>query len=490
MSKVITVQDGNLVFSIADSGGSIDIGIDGGAVAIGAQSGTGDVALYNDAESVFVTTTQALGGVFVNNTLTGGGSERVLTTADVFDGIIGDITTATPPTTENPTGLLNFYDNDKTTVMGSIGYNADGDLRIWNRFTENDVANISFWINNENVPVAAFQRQAAGNDRGLYIYNIDTNFQDTYVKHVSSNGSVRSLWGMNANEVQFTNFISGGAFTFKYNSTEVGIQINSGTSRDVELSALGNIVLRTLTAANGGCEINNTLTGSGFERVLTASDQSETAGPFNIIADINTATPPTTEAITAQLRFLDLAQDDVIGTLGFEGTNDLNLRNVMREGEIIITAVDTGGTERTILTGDPDAITTLTGDTELQFVSADVLASRVQAAIVTTTDATVTEIIGIAVPSGEGFGFEIHLMGTQDSTGDTVFERVFGAIRNQAGTTALVGSTITDRTDDAGATTWTIAVAADDSADELTVDVTGEAAHTIDWKVRVHLLNV
>jgi hypothetical protein len=117
-------------------------------------------------------------------------------------------------------------------------------------------------------------------------------------------------------------------------------------------------------------------------------------------------------------------------------------------------------------------------------------ASRVQAAIVQTPEAAVTEIIGIPVASGEGFGFEIHVMGTQDATGDTVFERIFGAIRNQAGTTALVGSTVTDRTDDAGATTWVIAVAADDTADELTVDVTGEAAHTIDWKVRVHLLNV
>ena len=116
--------------------------------------------------------------------------------------------------------------------------------------------------------------------------------------------------------------------------------------------------------------------------------------------------------------------------------------------------------------------------------------SRFQAGTVTTTDATVTEIIAIAVASGEGFGFEIHVMGTQDSTGHTVFERVFGAIRNQGGTTDLVGSTITDRTDDAEATTWIISVEADDAGDELTVDVTGEAAHTIDWKVRVEILQV
>ena len=60
----------------------------------------------------------------------------------------------------------------------------------------------------------------------------------------------------------------------------------------------------------------------------------------------------------------------------------------------------------------------------------------------------------------------------------------------KAGNTALVGSSVTDRTEDAGATTWAVTVAADNGTDELTVDVTGEAAHTIDWNVRVELLSV
>lgn len=127
---------------------------------------------------------------------------------------------------------------------------------------------------------------------------------------------------------------------------------------------------------------------------------------------------------------------------------------------------------------------------ELSLITGAVEASRLIARTVQTTGATQAEIAAVAVASGEGFGFEIHVMGTEDSTGDTVFERIFGAIRNQAGTTALVGSTVVDRTDDAGATTWTITVAADDATDQLTVDVQGEALHTIDWKCRVHLLNV
>lgn len=41
---------------------------------------------------------------------------------------------------------------------------------------------------------------------------------------------------------------------------------------DVGLYYAGTEVARTLTAANGGFEVNNTSTGSGFERVLTTSD--------------------------------------------------------------------------------------------------------------------------------------------------------------------------------------------------------------------------
>ena len=127
---------------------------------------------------------------------------------------------------------------------------------------------------------------------------------------------------------------------------------------------------------------------------------------------------------------------------------------------------------------------------ELSLIAGGIEAKRLLTATLQTTAVTTTEIIAIPVASGEGFGFRINIIGTEDATGDTVFESIFGAIRNQAGTTAIVGSSITDRTDDAGASTWVITVAADDTTDELTVDVAGEAAHTIDWKVSVELLNV
>ncbi|KKL09422.1 hypothetical protein LCGC14_2566020, partial [marine sediment metagenome] len=59
----------------------------------------------------------------------------------------------------------------------------------------------------------------------------------------------------------------------------------------------------------------------------------------SIKGDINTATPPTTEAITALLNFIDLAQDDTIGSLGFTAANDLVLSNLMEGGDLAFSTV-------------------------------------------------------------------------------------------------------------------------------------------------------
>jgi hypothetical protein len=109
-------------------------------------------------------------------------------------------------------------------------------------------------------------------------------------------------------------------------------------------------------------------------------------------------------------------------------------------------------------------------------------------ATVQTTTATQTEILAYSVASGTSVGFEALVMGRQDATGDTVMEKIRGIISNEAGTTALIDTPGVDRHEAAGAATWTITVAADDTSDELTFDVTGEASHTIDWKIKLEVI--
>jgi hypothetical protein len=106
-------------------------------------------------------------------------------------------------------------------------------------------------------------------------------------------------------------------------------------------------------------------------------------------------------------------------------------------------------------------------------------------ATVQTTDATQTEILAYSVASGTSVGFEALIMGRQDATGDTVLEKITGLISNEAGTTALIASPDVNRHETTGASTWVVTTAADDTSDELTFDVTGEAAHTIDWSIKL-----
>ena len=102
---------------------------------------------------------------------------------------------------------------------------------------------------------------------------------------------------------------------------------------------------------------------------------------------------------------------------------------------------------------------------------------------VTTTDSTQTTIGSISVASGVSTSFELVGIGREDATGDTLRARIEGAIERTGATTALVGANATVETDTAGATLWSIVAEANDGTDALDIKVTGEAAHTIDWKV-------
>ena len=67
---------------------------------------------------------------------------------------------------------------------------------------------------------------------------------------------------------------------------------------------------------------------------------------FEINADINTATPPTTEAVTCMVEYLDLAGDDSLGFVGYNAGNDLQVQNRMQSGEVILRGEDLAGIQR------------------------------------------------------------------------------------------------------------------------------------------------
>jgi hypothetical protein len=104
---------------------------------------------------------------------------------------------------------------------------------------------------------------------------------------------------------------------------------------------------------------------------------------------------------------------------------------------------------------------------------------------VQTTDATVTTVLTIPVASGEEVKLLAHTVGHQTSTGDTASLGNAAAFKNIAGTLTQVGTTqvLHVAMANAGAALWTQTFSV--SGTDVLVRVTGEAAKTIDWEVKV-----
>ena len=421
-----------------------------------------DVGMYYAGTEVARTVTAASGGFQVNNTSTGGGFERVLTTSDSLSpSITGDINTATPPTTEAVTATLDYLDNDQTDSLAKVGFQGSNTFRVENRMHggamqlrgENDSGTAQNLF--EGDPDAAVKLYYAGVERvltgsvgvasiksdantdavnryialthqdnthrarighlggsSLYIRNMihgalliidsedlvgtarallvgdpdgstsiyyagsskvqtattgakvvgsvntatppTTEAVDTRIELVDGDGTDNlALIGFNTNNVlSLRNRMHGGAITLTGEDaagTERTILLGDPDT-DVKLYQAGTEVARTVVAASGGFQVNNTSTGAGFERVLTTSDSLSPS----ITGDINTATPPTTEAITATLDYLDNDQTDNLAKVGFQGSNNFRISNTMHGGEVWIEAENTAGANQLCFVGNPD----------------------------------------------------------------------------------------------------------------------------------------
>lgn len=115
-----------------------------------------------------------------------------------------------------------------------------------------------------------------------------------------------------------------------------------------------------------------------------------------------------------------------------------------------------------------------------------------------TTDATATALFlgngssRFSVASGKLYSFEINVAAAKVGGGDFKQFLRQGVIQNTGGTTALVSSVLSLGTDigSAGATTWSIAVTADNTNDALIVTVTGALATSIRWVATVQATEV
>jgi hypothetical protein len=186
-----------------------------------------------------------------------------------------------------------------------------------------------------------------------------TDFMDGWIDDVRLTIGTARYTGTGSITPDSTPFpTSGPADAFKVGSAAIQTVIRGS----------GDDAAQTISAATGGMEVNNALTGAGMERVLTASDLSTgiLTAPVIALVDINTATPPTTEGVTGAYELWDADETDLLGRLGYVASNDLLLSNLMHNGEVRITGEDSGGTTRTFFQADPNSTVDITAQTSLR----------------------------------------------------------------------------------------------------------------------------
>ncbi len=108
---------------------------------------------------------------------------------------------------------------------------------------------------------------------------------------------------------------------------------------------------------------------------------------------------------------------------------------------------------------------------------------RVYRFTVQTTDGTQTVIGSLNLVDDQSIFATILAIGRENATGDTIAVEIKIALNMEGTTVALVGEPIRTIINQAGSTSWDVDAVADDTGDQLDIRVTGEAAHTIDWKV-------
>lgn len=131
--------------------------------------------------------------------------------------------------------------------------------------------------------------------------NLDTG--NLLYRGEHANGTTRFLLGLTGSAIDLRSTLHGAQIFVRGEDTggtlRNGVTVNPDSN--VQLHQVGVAVARTTTAAAGGFEANNTLTGAGFERVLTTSDLSGSFTVEHIEQTSDTTVNNSTTLVNSQL---------------------------------------------------------------------------------------------------------------------------------------------------------------------------------------------
>jgi hypothetical protein len=284
--------------------------------------------------------------------------------ASAASGIINtDIVTATPPTTEAVTGALQIWDFDDTDQLANFGYEASNDLVIRNymrggaiqgfqtasgggvvQVMELDQVSGSYirGANATRIGTGLFGGSIVGSSAGaniaaLQVFDSDGSTEVWRMGHIGTgnidiinlvHGGLVTLAAENAVGTQQTLFNGDpdGAASLYYAGTEVfqtdtdGVRVTGAIYLDEQAAAGAD------TAGRGQLYVRNE-----SPNVLVFRDdaggESVLGSGGKVLTDITTLTPPTTEAVTGAFEIYDSDETDLLANFGFEGSNELIIRN-------------------------------------------------------------------------------------------------------------------------------------------------------------------
>jgi hypothetical protein len=302
-----------------------------------------DVKLHQATVEVARTLTAAAGGFEANNTLTGAGFERVLTVADLFTGGLNDLNdvTLTAPAT------------------GSVLYKSAGDWLDTNAIQIDPAARILL-LDNGNL------RFRTDINEGIAVFATTDLRPKVVFRNIADDTDLGLVGFPNSNGLTLRNNQIGGFISLTF--TDVGPATHSAfqatPGADARLYFDNASVARTAAAASGGLEANNTLTGAGFERVLTTADIF--GGALNDLSDV---------VITAAASFdtfffngsnwVDSAMLQITGDGATQGGATINISGIGLRGRFT-NAGESGGSTQTILNWLDDDASVSFGEIEFR----------------------------------------------------------------------------------------------------------------------------
>lgn len=266
--------------------------------------------------------------------------------------VTADIVTATPPTTEAVTAQLKFFDADNTDEIGFIGFQGSAILRLKNRM--------------HGGPVEILGEDAAGVSRNIFTGDPDgaSQMYNAGVLRLIAGSSFAMVRGtIAAATPPTTELVNGSYRIFDSDGTDlVALFGHDGGSNILQIQNRmhGGAVLLSGERASDGA-VRNIVQGDPDTNVdlYNPADnairmQMQSGGIVRSLGDINTATPPVGEAVTAQTKFYDAQNANELGSVGYQASNILALTNRMHGGPIRLGGEDVAGVFRTIFEGDPD----------------------------------------------------------------------------------------------------------------------------------------